>query len=525
METISIGSEEQILDAGFRKWAIENIIESDENIDRKKEAQKRYNIYKDKTDCYVKEIYKKEQGENALQEISYRCSNVSVGKSMVNKKAILYVNGVKRTVPDEDAQKQLDVVVDELNLNSVMKKVNRYEELFKNALLQIYPYKNELTQKWRTKLNVLSPMKYDAIVDANDLETLRGVVFSSYCEHDESFYYTARGESANHPPKNVYEGSRSGLTQDKQYIWWTTKYHFTTNKIGEIIDAGEDLQNIFEVLPFINFSYDQDGEFWAKGGDDIIQGSILINVFLTDLFYIAKYQGMGLFYLFGKGVPKNIKVGPSQAITMDVKEGDPTPQIGFATSNPAIADYLDAIKEYLAFLLKTNKLRPGEFVGKDSVGEAQSGIQEVLQRSELIEDIEDKKELYRDNEPLIYYKYAKIHNFFLEKGLLEDDFASIGKIDESLKMSLNFNDAQSVMTEKEKLEIIKMRSDLNLDTRIDSIMRDNPSLTKEEAEQRLMEILEENVEQKRNAAMATMEDQNGKMQDQETDKEEMMMDA
>ena len=61
------------------------------------------------------------------------------------------------------------------------------------------------------------------------------------------------------------------------------------------------------MLPFVDFSKLKDGELWNDFGSDLTIGSILINILLTDMYWISKYQGMGLGYIFGKAIAKAMK--------------------------------------------------------------------------------------------------------------------------------------------------------------------------------------------------------------------------
>ena len=47
------------------------------------------------------------------------------------------------------------------------------------------------------------------------------------------------------------------------------------------------------------------------------------------------------------------------------------------------------------------------------------------------------------------------------------------------------------MTESEKLDVIKKRQDIGLDSLVDSVMRDNPEFTKQQAEDKAIEILKQ----------------------------------
>lgn len=494
---------------------------------------KRYEIYRDYTKKYVTQAVKDEQGLEAYNDVRFRTTNISICKSIINKKAVLYVNGVRREViGNEIAQWQIDQVCDLLNINTVMRKANRWEELFKNAIVNVYAYPNESTGKWRIKLNVLPPYQLDVIENAHNPEEGLVYIYSYYTSNDTTSNYAPVGESGIHGASAT--GSfRAGDNVDqrianapidygcekREYVWWSPNYHFTTNEKAEIISNNfeDGYVNPTGEVPYINVSNDQDGNFWALGGEDIIDGSVLVNLFLTELYYIAKYQGMGVFYMFGKNVPEKMKVGPSQAMVMKVQEGEPTPQIGFASSNPPLDAYMASIKEYISILLKTNKIEPASVIGSENAVNATSGIQELIQKSELLEDQEDKKETYRDIEPEIFETYIKWHNLLFDNGILDDDFAYIGRIPEDTKVTIKFNPPQSVQTESEKLDILKKRQDMGIDSMLDTLMRDNPELSKEDAENKLIEIAKNKALDLRAKVMSSYTEDN--MQDMHSNEE------
>lgn len=500
--------ENDLLNEGFRANVIDDI-EGSENVERKNEAKKRYDSFKDNNKKYVLEAFKEESEADIVAEIKNRVSNVSFSRKIIDKKAIVYQNGVKREYPgNEQDSKNLEQVYDLVDFDSKMKKTNKYSELFKNSLVQVYPYEDKIIGKWKYMLKVLAPYLYDVIEDADNPEQARVVIFSYYSSSTSASSYKEPGQSGVRESNTIGGNESDGVNQiiadspndqgkpKKRYVWWSNNYHFTTDEKGLIIPGmqEEDLLNPFGVLPFVDFSMDKDGFYWAEGGQDIIDASILLNILLTDLYYIMKYQGMGIFYLIGNGVPKNLRVGPSTGITMEKKEGDPDTQIGFASSNPPIEAHISAIKEYVLYVLSTNNLSVDAINTGASGGGAESAIHEMVKNSENMNDVEDQKEMYRDNEPVVYSIIAKVHNHLLEKKLLADKFKEIGKLTED-EYTISFNPYQPFMTETEKLANIRERLDLFLDSRIDAIMRDNPDLEREEAKDKFRMVLEDKLEE------------------------------
>jgi len=504
---MKIKNDSDILNQDLRVQFIQDINNSS-NIERKKFMKRRYDVFKDNTKKYVLENFKNETsaGEEILPEIKSRASNLSFCRKIIDKKCMVYKDGAKREVAgdeNQELQTAIDILSNLLNMDSTMKKANKYEELFKNSLVSVLPY--EATNGWRLKLSVIAPYLYDVIEDANNPELAKVIVFSNYVPTDSKttsgFTHAQAAGFRNKTTSlsdytdlnDTIESLSNCPTDEIEYIWWSDNYHFTTNAKGEIIPGKQeiDLSNPIGELPFVDFSHEKDGSFWAVGGEDIVEGAILLNMLLTDLYFIAKFQGMGIGYMFGKGVPKNMKVGPSSFVTLEVEQGDPTPSLGFASSNPPIDSHIKMIEGYLAYLLSTNNLDAGSIVGTLSAQNAASGIQEVIKRADNLDDIEDQQEIYKDNEPQIYKLVFKWINLYFERGLLASEFMEVGKIPEDLKVITKFNKPHAYLSEKDRLDVIEKRLMLGLDSKVDAIMQDNPNLTKEEAEEKLERINQE----------------------------------
>lgn len=536
---MKLRNEDDLLDIGFRKKIIEEI-NGEENQNRIKECKKKYDIFKDGTKKYVLEQLSKELSPDTVQQMKCRTSDISILRKIIDKKSMVYKDGAYRQVNDDVKQSQLDFFVDELDINSKMKKVNKYVELAKNCCAYVLPYSDPLTGKKKINVRILLPYLYSVIEDSKNPEVPRVYILSFYNKKNSYQNYAQPNESGVRT-KNNYGGSFSSgdgydqiiadspndVGNSEEHIWWSTKFHFTTNGKGEIIEGlqEENLLNPIQRLPFVNFAKDQDGAFWAIGGDDLVNGSILINQLLSDMFFIAKMQGQGIFYLIGPKAPKSLKINANDAILMEKKEGDADTQIGFASSNPPLDSHMKMIEQYVALLLSTNNLEAGSIKGELTSTNAASGIQEIIRKSENIDDIQDQREIYLDNEPLLFDIIFRWHNLLLDRNLLDDEYKKIGKVVD-LNFVLKFLETKVYMSEKEKLEIIKMRKDLGLDTLIDSLMRDNKDLTIEQARLKLKELIEEKLKEKSDSIknnyklMYENEEENEEEEDEEEKNEE-----
>lgn len=493
---MKIFQEDEILDPAFRKKIVKEI-EGPENISRKDESYKRYEILKDRIKKYILNQLREEVDGQTVLEMQSRVSMINLFKKVVNKKARVYKTKPRRKA-EENIQENLDLLSEVLNIDTIMKKTNRYVEAFYNAEVAVLPYQDADTGLFFYKPKVMAPHMYDVITDSQDETRPRGYILSSFdnvlptYDEDAGQRHTGGLQSSfrdgDNQKQQIADSEADNDQPQKKYVWWGKNYHFTFLGNGQIVreDSPEDLLNPINELPIVSFSKDKDDSYWALGGEDLVDGSVLINTLLTDLYFNAKMQGSGLFYFFGKGVPKTMKVGPNQAVTMDVEEGEPTPTIGFASPNPALQEQMDSIEQFVAFLLTTNDLGVNTVQGSLSATNSKSGVHELIQNSEPMNAVEDDQQQFQDKEWRVIDIARKWHNLYLDKNALEKNLTEMGQIEE-LDYMLSFGAIQPFITDKENLENIEKRLDLGLFDLVDAYLADNPDSTREEAEKIILD--------------------------------------
>jgi hypothetical protein len=506
-------TEEQLLDQGFRALVIGEIT-GGENVERKQYALKRHEIYRDKVKKWVVDsLHREGLKKETVEQMSTRASSISITKKVANKLAQSYVHGVIRKADSPTDQDTLDDLAREMDFDTKMKKVDRFLQVFKNCLQYIKPevVSRESTpesKKHRIRAQVFSPWQYDVIEDFHDKEMVRAVVLTDFTERNKStFVAVPEGSDGRNVPNNTYrEGDEKDQViadnpadegkEHRKFIWWSDSYHFTTNSQGEIIGelSPEDLLNPIKRLPFINYAEDQDGNFWAEGGEDLIDETIVINKQITDVSNIAYHQGWGQPVATGKDLPDKMEVGPDKLLKLDQDStDDPTPQFFYASSNPPIDSWMRMIEQRVALLLSTNNLSPRNISGSLNAAEFPSGIAMLIENSESTADMQDRQKTFQDNEPLAWEIVRLWQELLRERDALSEDFSNIDTL-KSSDVKLEFVGLKQVVTEKEKLEEIKMRKELGINTQIELIMRDNPGISEKDAEKKLMDIQKEKMD-------------------------------
>lgn len=503
---MKIFNEEQILDPGFRKMVIKEI-KGPENVSRKNEALKRYEIFKDNTKKWVLESLEDEGlREDTLKLMKSRASNISIAKKIIKKLARAYTNGVEREV--DGSSDAIETLAKELDMNSKMSKADQYVQLQKNVLVGCMPIENSVESYegkdvYDLQLKVLDPHQFDVIEYHSNREKAMVVILSDFLERSKlnrtevllggdgrSLVTTPSYGKGDQKDQVIADTPSDQGSNRETFIWWSNNYHFTTDANGEVIPeiSPEELKNPIELMPWVTLAEDQNGSYWAEGGDDLVDGSILINKIITDMYSIAFHQGWGQMVISGKDIPNDLPVGPRKALILSQNSSDdPTPQVYFANANPPLGDWMSMIEQFTALLLSTNNLSPRTVAGKLDGADPISGISKLIDQSESTVDVSERQKMYIDNEPILWEIIRRWQVLLKDAKALSSAFDEIEVISDT-NVKLEFGHPQPVITEDERLKNVETRKRIGLDTEIDLIKELNPGMSTEDAEKKLAEI-------------------------------------
>lgn len=482
-----IKTQEEVLDIGVRKKIIEEINYS-ENKERKNKAFKRHMIYKDQTEYWVTELLSRQFDKTTVEEMQYAISNISILKKVIDKLARVYANGAKRTVVDEegkaypDETAKIQEIESLLKINQKQKTVNRYLKLHYNSAMYIKPCPDEFGD-WSIVPTVLAPHLYDVVEDYYD--RTKGLV-----------YILSAFKPAKEDPRigdgkdqTIADSPADSDVEKQQYIWWSDAYHFTTDETGMIISETTD--NPIAMCPIIPYAKDQDNNFWAVGGDDLELSSVRLNAQITHINYIGALQGYGVFWYRGKQAPSNMTVGTSKGVKLEYEEGDPVPEIGFASASPQLTSLMQMVEMQVAMLLTTNNLSTSGVSTQLSNAQAfPSGVSMLLDKADSMEDVQDQQQIFLDNEPIMWEVINKWLQLYEAEGSLSDELLGLS-IPDNLIVNVEFPPAQVITSEEERLANIEKRKALGINTMSELIQIDRPGISDDEAEEKLTKIEEE----------------------------------
>ena len=110
----------------------------------------------------------------------------------------------------------------------------------------------------------------------------------------------------------------------------------------------------------------------------------------------------------GKNLPRNQTIGPNKAVILEYEDGEPVPQVGFATANPPLRELMQNVESLVALTLTTNDLSTsGVSASLDGGGAVASGVALMVDKAESQEDVKDQRQMFIDGEKDIWRITAK----------------------------------------------------------------------------------------------------------------------
>lgn len=502
--------DEEILDIGFRLKMIKQI-NSAANKQRKADSEVRYQLFKDKTRPLLKKSLQA-QGflADTIKQMMARAANISIFKKIIKKKARAYVAGVERTIRkpdgsvDDAATKDIQAISDLMSVSQVFRKGDEFREMSKNAMIYCHPLAvandsvDPTLKVWSLTTRVLMAHQFDAIPDGQNREISRCIVLSDY-EGGLQEISQDRGVDGYRDADGSGSNATLPRADTQRYVWWTALYHFTTDGNGEILGAfgRPDSKNLIGSLPFVGLFKDQDGEFWAEGGDDLVEGSILVNLLLTDTAGVLSAQGWGQPVLTeqqrsdGKK-PEEVTTGPHNLIRLAIDENGNAGSYELVSTDTKTESWLKLVEVYVALMLTTNNLSPRNISGKLDAASVASGIAKMIDEAESTEDITDSQSYFQKREQEFWVIVSKWLEVLRPTERLVEKLKVIKPFDGD-KVTTSYKMQGVVLSETERADLIKKKKEIGLTKFIELIKMEKPGFSDDEAKKYLMEVIAERL--------------------------------
>lgn len=460
-------------------------IESEDNLTRKRVAWNSDLI----KDGGLKPFVKKriEQMYPKTHEM-YTISDYSILKRIVDKKAKAYKESPLRKVSKDEAATEIyNTIAKNYNLNTAMKYFDEYYNQHKYSMLAVFMDRLPVPVSQPStffKFYALAPYEFDVIKDDDGKVQ---VVILSYPSDEVSSSTRKDGyNSLIAENNNGDETNRARL-----YSFWTEKEHLIVRVTGKAKDdklaiqyspaEGGDGTNPYGVLPFVyapmdfNKNYPNQSPLPAQ----TVELNALMSVYLTS----ANMQ-IGILKITR---PESQKLSISSQSLYTAIEApqssrpeDKGTDVEFISPQPNMSGHKEAITTYLTTILDEQGINGNQVINANQ--EFNSGFDRLLAQADVQAIIEENQEMYSKAEQTIYKIVQKQLSSIGQNVLPDEGFQIV------------FKKPRVMITDKEKLENIKLMKDLGLWEDAELIQQYDPNLTLDEAKMKLNNIQQSKIE-------------------------------
>jgi hypothetical protein len=410
---------------------------------------------------------------------------INVLKVLVDRRATLYKKAPRRTCQNPQDQVLVDFYTQELHINSLFQKANRYYHLQSN--LTIYPvmrdgyFEFEVVPPYlySVKTSKINPREADAFIFNAFTDDVLGSLVEQAATGQEGFQ---RGRGYKFPKDQVNSNEKQAYERNREYIFWSDFEHFTTDSEGNKLILNPELGaeqwiNPLSINPIVTIAKDRDDEYWASQGEDAVDIALALQKAWSDVFTIAKHAGFPILTIVSENKPENMTLGLNKAVWLKQQPDGPTPTISYVEASTRINEHLSLINRLQEMFFITQGISP-KHMGTDSA-QASSGFQVLLEMSDLLELREMDKPVFQTAEQEFWYVLKTIHNFYFDGNLLTPEVRRLGRFSDDFTIDIQFSDVKPIESEREVIENIQKLQDMGLITRREALRRIHPDMSDE----------------------------------------------
>lgn len=442
-----------LLNAGNRKLIIDEI-EGNENITRKRNEQRKFDVYRDRQDRYVIEKLENELSPKTVERMR-KILSINVCKRIIDQKASIYKHAPERTFVNatETQKEQLDNLYAMGDVNSHLRLSNAYYELAKQSIIYVVPKNNKIIAR-PIPLHMI-----DVIPDSEDPEKPYAYILNAW---DLDFRNSYQGYTSDAYTDSYYQNDKTNQviaddsdrnSKQGKYIIWTKDYQVVCDERGDLLS--EVIENPIGRLPFVDVAVEKDFQFFVRRGSGVVDFTIELLADLSDLATIAKLQGYSQAVIYSTEEPKDIIIGSQKVLWLKKDangQSGSDPKFEFASPSPDLNGSLEIINTRLKMFLSSEGLDTGVVsTGKDAQRTFTSGVDHLLTNLDKFEASQQSMDLYRNVEDEIFKLMVAWSNFMQpfndEKAL--DPKLRLGQISDNVYLTVKYHSPMSVQTKQE----------------------------------------------------------------------------
>lgn len=500
------------LSQGERKKVLDEILNNEENLNRKENSLITLECFKGRQKPYILAKMRNEMGEDAVQN-SRTITSINLTKKIVKKKARLYSNEPEREFSDlnERQDDHIRAIYEKSMIDVRLKKSQEILKLQDQAMIQVVP-KDGIIQ-----LRPLYGHHYDVVHKLDDPEKAECVIVSSF---DKSRVFNREGVhqkgafnlgNQSRTYFNDFNNQKIGEPDDYKsnmlFYWWTDRYNFATDGNGHLVDpengqkimttTESELLNPFEILPFVDIATDKDFEFFVRSGYGSTAFNLDLGVLLSDTAEVNRMQSWAQGVMASVEQPKNIKVGPRNLMWLKLNPKDPEgarPSFQFVSPNPDLNASLSLISNYLSMYLTSEDMSPKEVNAMGDADVTTSGVDRWLKMIEQFDSNQDDIPLFTSVEKKIYEIIKRQNNVLAnatDNGFIPELQGVM--LPEDSNVEIKYHKPEMLMSEQEKLSLIREKIEMGLISSVEAIEIDR-NVERDQALEIKAQIVQDDME-------------------------------
>lgn len=459
-----------ILDPNLRADVLGSINDR-ENIERKNESLKRFEVYRERQHEQVLEKLRGEFSSKTVDSMR-KITSINIATRIINEQASIYKRAPVRNFGNvnERQKEQLENLYSFAKANVQFKRANRVQKLQDQGCLQVLPANGMI------QMRTLHPHHYDVVPMPGDPETAWAYVLSVFNKDEflnanpagKTRTNTRTSESAQSDNVNQVIADKDdwkGLS-NKRFIWWTAEHSFMTNGKGEILS--EQVDNPIGMLPFVDIAGEKDFEFFVRNGNNTVSFALDFALLLSDTSTINRLQGYSQAVIQSDDLPENVLIGPNQVLHLPPnKDGTPS-TFQFVTPSPDMGSALNLLELYLRLFLSSRGLDPKTVSGTADTQRFNSGIERLLAMIEKFESSEDDIDLFRSAEDDVFKIMTAWSNVLQGTGLLRPEL-TLATIPDNAFIDVAYSAPEVIKTSSESEDSVIKRMEAGLLSRVEAI--------------------------------------------------------
>ena len=446
-----------------------------ENL-RLSEAQKMWYWYmgeKNMIDFYIREAMYKMFKKKTVKKMNVRVFNVV--PRVIDKLSLAYKNPPERYL-DGGVKYSVDKTT-RVTTADQPESDKRYQELLSES--NIAKKEGEWLKLGRLFNTILVQPVW------KEDPTSPGEFFMDFTIHTPAWTVVIPKDDDFLTPQAFYYPTWRSVNGEVQQVlvWWDAESHYYLDRMGNkvAVPGNPTMENPFHRLPVAVLRLKDAADFWGEGMWDLVEGNEEVCIQATNIFYVSIFQAHGQPVAINMNLSGEPPIGPDIPIVVnDARSDGATPDFKFVNANPNIKAVQDLIDWALKTLQVLKGLGPQQF--STSVKGMQSGVSKIVDASEIEEIRVDDTKILTGFEESLFDVMRMVHNYYNGSKPIPED----------AKFSVSFGEQKITKNIQDQIAEREAFLQLGIASRVDFILEDNPGMTREEAQERLEQIISEN---------------------------------